>query len=269
MSIGVPQFSEDPRGQEAKSSQDQALLPEPRLHRAYLRNSWYLNDRTKHFEFETRNDDLFDYLPGQYISMEVEIEGRLCTRSYSVASSPHHDNRFDLCLNIIPSGLVSPYLFHLQPGDFIEFTGPFGDFGLRQPLDPVSVFVAVGTGISPIRSMLQYIYQQPPLQATIGSAGEVWLLYGVRDGPDILYRDEFEHMQRDNPALRFIPTLSRARAGWTGHTGYVEKLIARYLKRKQGLHAYICGLKRMVNDVCEQLRDMGHPEEALSYEKYD
>ncbi len=267
MSIGVSQFSESPRD-EARSSRGQVLPPEPRLHRAYLRNSWYLNDRTKHFEFETRNDDQFDYLPGQYISMEVEIEGKLCTRSYSVASSPHQDNRFDLCLNIIPSGLVSPYLFHLQPGDFIDFTGPFGNFTLRQPLDPVSLFVAVGTGISPIRSMLQYIYQQPPVPATSGGGREVWLLYGVRDEPDILYRDEFERMQGENPAFRFIPTLSRAHLGWKGHTGYVQKLIARYLERKH-LHAYVCGLQRMVNDVCRQLREMGYPEEALSYEKYD
>jgi ferredoxin-NADP reductase len=231
-------------------------------HIAYLRNVWYTNDRTKHFEFETRNGTQFEYQPGQYISMDVDIEGERCIRSYSVASSPHHDNRFDLCLNIIPHGLVSPWLFHLQPGDRIQFRGPFGFFTLREPLDRVSAFIATGTGIAPIRAMLQYLYQEP-------NPAEVWLLFGVRKEADVLYREEFEKMALDNPGFHFVPTLSRPEPGWTGHTGYVQKQIARYLAGKPGLHAYVCGLKKMVDDVCQQLMMMGYEESALSFEKYD
>ena len=231
-------------------------------HIAHLRNVWYTNDRTKHFEFETHNGTEFDYRPGQFISMDVEIDGQTCIRSYSVASSPHHNNRFDLCLNIVPHGVVSPWLFHLKPGDHIQFRGPFGLFSLREPLDPVTAFIATGTGIAPIRAMLQYLYQEP-------NPAEVWLLFGVRKEADILYREEFERMARENRGFHFIPTLSRPDPGWTGHTGYVQKQIERYLARRQGLHAYICGLKKMVNDVCEQLKTMGYDESALSLEKYD
>jgi ferredoxin-NADP reductase len=231
-------------------------------HRAYLRSARYTNDRTKHFEFETRNGSQFDYQPGQYISMEVEIAGEKCIRSYSVASSPHHDNRFDLCLNIVPRGLVSPWLFHLKPGESIEFTGPHGLFTLRQPLDPVVAFIATGTGIAPIRAMLQYLYQEP-------NPAEVWLIFGVRKESDVLYRAEFEAMAREDPDFHFIPTLSRPDSGWTGHTGYVQEQIAKYLPGKRGLHAYICGLKKMVDDVRGQLEAMGCDPSALSYEKYD
>jgi ferredoxin-NADP reductase len=231
-------------------------------HKAYLRNVRYTNDRTKHFEFETRNRSSFDYLPGQFISMEVEINGERCIRSYSVASSPHHDNRFDLCLNIVPRGLVSPWLFHLRPGESIEFSGPHGLFTLRQPLDPVSAFIATGTGIAPIRAMLQYVYQQP-------NAAEVWLIFGVRKEGDILYRDEFERIARANPNFHFIPTLSRPDPEWSGHVGYVQEQIAKYVPGKAGLHAYICGLKKMVDDVRGQLASMGYAPSALSFEKYD
>ncbi len=231
-------------------------------HKAYLREVRYTNDRTKHFEFETRNGSQFDYEPGQFISMDVEIQGSRCIRSYSIASSPHHDNRFDLCLNIIPHGLVSPWLFHLRPGESIEFSGPEGLFTLRQPLDPVSAFIATGTGIAPIRAMLQYLYQEP-------NSAEVWLIFGVRKEGDILYREEFERMARANPNFHFIPTLSRHDPGWKGHTGYVQEQIAKYLPAKMGLHAYICGLKKMVDDVRQQLEAMGYDPSALSYEKYD
>jgi CDP-4-dehydro-6-deoxyglucose reductase len=231
-------------------------------HKAFLRSARYTNDRTKHFEFETRNGSKFEYEPGQFISMEVEIGGERCIRSYSVASSPHHDNRFDLCLNIVPRGLVSPWLFHLKPGESIEFSGPDGLFALRQPLDPVSAFIATGTGIAPIRAMLQYLYQEP-------NSTEVWLIFGVRKEADILYRDEFERMARANPNFHFVPTLSRPDVGWSGHAGYVQKQIATYLQGKPGLHAYICGLKKMVDDVRGQLLAMGYGPSALSFEKYD
>jgi ferredoxin-NADP reductase len=237
------------------------------FHEAYLLHAEYTNNRTKHFSFELRNGSQFDYLPGQFISMAAEFGGKQVLRSYSIASSPHHDNRFDLCLNIVPHGLVSPWLFDLQPGDRIEFCGPFGLFTLREPLDSVSAFIATGTGIAPLRAMLQYLFQQPG--AGPGPDKEIWLIFGVREEADILYRREFEQMARDHPNFRFIPTLSRPGPGWEGHTGYVQEQIGRYLGHRAGFHAYVCGLRKMVDDVRRQLEAMGYGPEAVSYERYD
>jgi ferredoxin-NADP reductase len=231
-------------------------------HHAFLRRVRYTNDRTKHFEFETANGSSLEFRPGQYIWLEFNMDGRKLSRAYSLASSPHHDNRFDLCLNIVLGGHVSPSVFDLKPGDPIEFRGPFGRFVLREPPDPVSAFIATGTGIAPLRSMIQYLFQTP-------STSEVWLIFGVREESDILYRDEFEQLAREHPNFRFVPTLSRPGPDWKGHTGYVQKQIAVYLRDKAGFHAYVCGLKRMVNDVRHQLRALGYSAKALSCEQYD
>jgi len=231
-------------------------------HSASLRNVWNTNDRTKHFEFETANGSRFEFRPGQYISLDFKVGGERLTRAYSVASSPHHDNRFDLCLNIVLGGHVSPSIFDLKPGDRIQFRGPFGQFVLRQPPDPVSAFVATGTGVAPLRSMVQYLFQEK-------CSSEVWLIFGVREEADILYRHEFEQLAREHENFHFIPTLSRPGPRWQGHTGYVQKQIDRYLRGKQGFHAYVCGLGKMVNDVRHQLRAMGYDAKSLSCEKYD
>ena len=231
-------------------------------HLASLRNVWNTNDRTKHFEFETANGSGFEFRPGQYISLDFYVNGEKATRAYSIASSPHHNSRFDLCLNIVLGGHVSPSVFDLKPGDQIRFRGPFGRFVLREPLDPVSAFIATGTGIAPLRSMVQYMFQKP-------CSSEVWLIFGVREEADILYREEFEALAQQHPNFYFIPTLSRPGAHWTGHTGYVQQQVDRYLRGKQGFHAYICGLKKMVNDVRHQLRSLGYDAKALSCEKYD
>jgi ferredoxin-NADP reductase len=233
-----------------------------RRHSAILRNVWYTNNRTKHFEFETANGTSFEFRPGQYISLDLDVDGERLFRAYSVASSPHHDSRFDLCLNIVLGGHVSPSIFDLKPGDRIDFRGPFGQFVLRDPPDPVSAFIATGTGIAPLRSMVQYLFQAQ-------CSSEVWLIFGVREEADILYRDEFEQLAREHANFHFIPTLSRPGPDWRGHTGYVQQQIDRYLCGRHGFHAYVCGLAKMVNDVRHKLRSMGYDAKAISCEKYD
>jgi ferredoxin-NADP reductase len=257
---GLPGGSPGPeKGRPGKASQHPVNTAR---HHASLRDVRYTNDRTKHFEFETANGSGFEFRPGQYISLEFNVRGRKLNRAYSVASSPHHDNRFDLCLNIVLGGHVSPSIFDLKPGDQIEFRGPFGQFVLHEPPDPVSAFIATGTGIAPLRSMVQYLFQKP-------CSSEVWLIFGVRTEKDILYRDEFEQLAREHSNFHFIPTLSRPGAGWQGHTGYVQKQIALYLAAKPGFHAYVCGLKKMVRDVRHELRVMGYSAKDLSCEQYD
>jgi CDP-4-dehydro-6-deoxyglucose reductase, E3 len=231
-------------------------------HEALLRNVHYTNQRTKHFEFQVANGRRFVFEPGQFITVEFEPNGQKVRRPYSIASAPRADNGFDLCLNILPEGRASSWLFHLKPGDAIHFTGPFGFFTLREPADPVSAFIATGTGIAPIRAMLQELYRRP-------RASEVWLIFGVRSEADILYRGEFEKLVRENSGFHFIPTLSRPEPGWRGHTGYVQQHVARYLAEKKGFHAYICGLRKMVDDVAHVLRALGYDPKSLSFEKYD
>jgi len=231
-------------------------------HEAFLRNVWNTNERTKHFQFQISNGHRFDFRPGQFISLDIELDGKKVRRPYSIASAPRADNGFDLCLNMLPEGRVSSWLFHLKPGDRIGFSGPFGFFALREPPDPVSAFIATGTGIAPIRAMLQQLYSRP-------YDSEVWLIFGVRKESDILYREEFEQMAGEHPNFHFIPTLSRPDPGWTGHTGYVQQHVVRYLAEKDGFHAYICGLRKMIDDATQEFRAMGYDRKALTYEKYD
>jgi ferredoxin-NADP reductase len=229
---------------------------------AILRKAWSTNARTKHFEFEVNGGERFEFVPGQYITIDVEIDGEDCARSYSVASAPRPDNSFELCLNLIPGGIITPWLFNLKAGDRIQFTGPSGHFHLRQPVDPVSAFIATGTGIAPIRAMLQELHTRP-------LSGEVWLIFGVRTQADILYREEFEKFTQDDPNFHFVPVVSRPRAGWAGETGHVQGPIAKYLAGRQGFHAYICGAGKMVEEVRRLLRSMGYDSAALSSERFD
>lgn len=217
-----------------------------------------------HFDFEVPGMETLHFTPGQFISV-VEHEGeKEITRAYSIAS-PRDGNRFSLCLNRVPDGLVSPYLFSLPLGAEITIHEPLGYFTLRHP-GHRSVFVATGTGVAPFRSiLLDYLPQVKP---------QVTLLFGVRYPKGLLYREEFEQLANDHGSFRFLPTVTRPDEDWSGRTGRVlahldEALALKNPDEISTLDVYICGLKEMVDDVRANLKARGFDRKQIIYEKYD
>lgn len=214
----------------------------------------------RHFVFEVPEVREFYFVPGQFVSLTHNIGGRNITRPYSIASKPD-TNRFDLCLNLVEDGIFSPWLFSLRPGDEIEMTAPLGYFVLRNPQRD-AVFVATGTGIAPVRSMLAAWLGQD-------DARQLTLIFGVRYQYGLLYRNEFEELAARHANFRFWPTLSRPEPSWTGRTGRVQAHLVEAIGEGRDLDVYICGLKAMVDEVRALLKDMGFDRKQIIYEKYD
>ena len=214
----------------------------------------------RHFVFEVPGVRDFYFVPGQFVSLTQIIGGREVTRAYSIASAPS-GNRFELCLNRVQDGLLSPWLFTLEPGDEVETTAPLGYFVLRNPQRD-AIFVATGTGIAPMRAMLTaWLGQDDPRELT--------LIFGVRYERGLLYREEFEELARKHPKFRFWPTLSRPDPSWSGRTGHVQEHLGDAIKLTPDADVYICGLKAMVDDVRAMLKGMGFDRKRIVYEKYD
>jgi ferredoxin-NADP reductase len=217
-----------------------------------------------HFDFEVPGVENFAFTPGQFVSVLDREDGKEVTHAYSIAS-PRGGNRFSLCLNRVEDGVVSPWLFGLQPGDELEMHGPLGCFTLRNAQHR-AVFVATGTGIAPFRSML--LDHLPRTQP------EITLLFGVRHEEGLLYRKEFEKLAEQYKTFRFIPTITRPTATWKGRTGRVQQhlddaLAIRSPDELPSVDVYICGLKDMVDDVRKELKQRGFNRKQIIYEKYD
>ncbi len=233
---------------------------------ARLRRSELLSDRTKHLEFELEGDGIFSFLPGQFLSVrEPKPEGKFVTRAYSLASAPRADNTFDLCLDRVDAGFMSNHLCDLSIGHEIHFHGPYGAFTLRsEPLD--SVFVATGTGIAPIRGMIEWLFSDP-----LRNAGrEFWLVYGTRHAEDIYYREQFEDIAARFPNFHYEITLTRPPESWTGLRGYVQDRVREIVGQRKDMHAYVCGLNEMVSAVRKLLKEeLGWDRKHVIYERYD
>ena len=204
------------------------------------------------------------FTPGQFISVVDRENGKEVTRAYSIAS-PREGNRFALCLNRVPDGIVSRWLFELSPGDEVEMHEPLGYFTLRHP-GRRAVFIATGTGIAPFRSML--LDHLPRTQP------RVTLIFGVRYPEGLLYHKELEQLSSDYPSFKFLPTVTRPDDNWTGRTGRVQSHLDEALDIKTpeeiaNIDVYICGLKEMVDDLRKELKQRGFDRKQIIYEKYD
>src|SRR5208337_209818 len=232
---------------------------------AALLRSVVLSEFTKHIELEVNGVPRFGFVPGQWLSVKSTTpDGEEMTRAYSIASPPSENGHFAFCLNRVQDGFMSNYLCSLDEGAEIAFQGPFGDFILRPPLRD-TVFIATGTGIAPFRSMLHWLFAEDVRH----HGHQFWLLFGARREQDIYYREEFERLATGHANFHFLPTLSRGSAEWKGLRGYVQEHLAETVGARTDMHAYICGLDKMVKANRELLKSLGWDRNSIRYEKYD
>ncbi len=189
---------------------------------------------------------------GQFVSFEVTNPktGRMVSRPYSILSPPSQRNRIDLLLNLVPGGPGSTYLFGLKEGANTQFKGPAGNFYLRDDPTKDLLFVATGTGIVPIWSMLHDRLER-------GFAQSITLFWGLRSQKDLYYEDELRALAARHANFTSLTTLSRPEPGWAGATGRVTKLVEERVPSVSNLAVYLCGNSGMLKDVSDLINKKG------------
>jgi len=241
-----------------------------------------LTELTKHLELEIKTVPRFGFVAGQWLSFKTnKPDGEEITRAYSIASPPSDDNHIALCLNRVQDGFMSNFLCDMKEGDEISCQGPFGDFILRPPMRD-TIFIATGTGIAPFRSMLQWLFASSPESDTDGrgrpssidaqtqhQGHQLWLIFGNRTERDIYYHEEFQRLAGEHANFHYMPTLSRGGPEWPGLRGYVQEHVAPIAQGRTDMHAYICGLDKMIKANRDLLKSLGWDRKSIRYEKYD
>ena len=218
-------------------------------------------DDIRHFIFEIPELDLFDFVPGQFVSFTEQIGEKKITRAYSIASPPLGNNRFELCINLVQDGKFTPTLWSKQIGDSLDVKGPSGGFVMHKPPRDC-IFVATGTGIAPFRSMAIDLLKRD-------SETKMTLIFGTRYEQNLTYVDELEALAAAHPNFKFVYAVSRPSEEWKGRSGRVQQYLIDALGDRTDLDVYICGLKEMVDDVRNLLKERGFDKKQIVYERYD
>ena len=203
--------------------------------------------------FDLRPERAIDFTPGQVAILRVEGEE---PAYFALAGAPADR---DLEVLVKQKAGASRVIYDMCVGDKIELLDVCGrGFRLDEMTGRDLVFVAMGTGVAPLRSALRHVLKRK------NEFGQLVVLYGARTPDDFCYRDETEAWENAGVELRQV--ISRPDGhDWSGPTGYVQSLLDNVLTDLSSPVALICGSREMIDQTRERLGKMGFkPEEILT-----
>jgi ferredoxin-NADP reductase len=206
---------------------------------------------------QMEGDSHLEFLAGQAVRVEQELNGKLVPLAYSIASAPGGDNCIELCVKPGRKGSPADHLCALPAGSPVRISRPHGGFVLQQPVAS-SLFLAAGTGIAPIRSMIHSLVRDNDMRP-------LCLIFGARNAESLFFHAEFLDLAERHPNFRYVPVLSRPQAGWNGACGYVQHHLDGI--SCAATRAYLCGPPAMVKGVSRLLGERGWPENLIHYER--
>ena len=163
----------------------------------------------------------FRYRPGQFMTLNLEIEGVRVNRCYTLCSSPTRPDTLNITVKRVPGGLVSNWLHdRLRPGMRLSATGPAGTFCF--PPGPVKVparaqlYLSGGSGITPLMSMSR-------AWADLGLDADVHFIHAARTPQDVVFADELQVLARSLPRWR-ATIVCEGRGSTPGYSGLVGRL---------------------------------------------
>jgi sulfhydrogenase subunit gamma (sulfur reductase) len=193
-----------------------------------------------------------EFAPGQVAVLEVEGAGRAY---FAIASAPEDEElEFLVKLSNDPAARA---LYGTGPGGRVRLAAVAGrGFDLKAQEGRDLVFVAMGTGVAPLRSALRSALARPE------AFGQVVVLYGARTPEDFCYQDETEAWQAAGVELRQV--ISRPDGyEWAGQTGYVQSLLDNVLPSLSDPVALVCGSREMIAQTRDRLHEMGFAPERI------
>lgn len=177
----------------------------------------------------------FKFLAGQYVNI---IKGNI-KRSYSIANTFRDDNKIEFYIKKYETGLMSDYFFSkATENDLLRLEGPLGTFFYRNKISIKNIiFLATGTGIAPVKALLEQFNQTPETYAH----KKIWLFWGAKYESDI-----FLNLSYDEINFTFIPVLSRENENWQGEIGYVQDVLITKNLDLLNSQVYACGSNDMI-----------------------
>ena len=191
----------------------------------------------------------FTYQPGQFLNLQLMIDGKRVNRSYTLASSPTRGDSCELSIKREPMGLASRHIHdQFQIGDVLKVSGPSGKFVFSGNEATSVLLIAGGVGITPVMSIARYLTDR-------AWSGEIYFLIVAKTEQDLIFRDEIELLKQRFPRLHVCVTLTRcdAHSMWTGTRGRLTgSLLQRFVPGLTQVPVYLCG----PNEMMDTTRDL-------------
>ncbi|WP_226621614.1 hybrid-cluster NAD(P)-dependent oxidoreductase [Alloyangia pacifica] len=207
------------------------------------------------FCFAAPSGALFDYLPGQFVTLELPVPGGPLHRTYTISSSPSRALSITVTVKAQPGSIGTRWMLdNLRPGMRIKALGPAGHFTSHHHPAEKYLFISAGSGITPMMSMVTYMYD-------LGRIPDVVFINCAKRPSDIVFRERLEHIASriDGIELRWVVEEGDRFHPWTGYKGMFNQLMLGltapdYLERE----VFCCGPEPFMQAVREALQGLGY-----------
>jgi glycine betaine catabolism B len=226
----------------------------------------------KTFRFVAEPGLLFSYKPGQFLTLDLEINGEEVLRSYSISSSPSRPHSLEITVKRVPAtakdlpaGLVSNWLHdNIEVGSEVKISGPMGKFTCFQYPSQKLLFISAGSGITPMMGMSRWLCD------TMADC-DVVFLHSARTPADIIYQQELMMMSARHKKFQPLVTVTQNQSGqsWWGLTGRVtasmlQSIVPDFLERV----VFVCGPEPFMACTKKFLEELNFPAENYHEESF-
>ncbi|MGF1609287.1 MAG: FAD-binding oxidoreductase [Kiloniellales bacterium] len=192
----------------------------------------------------------FDFRAGQYAAITF---GDLPARDFSMANRPGESPLEFHVRQMNQEGASGYVALRLAPGESVALEGPYGEAFLRAEHKGPILAVAGGSGLAPIKSIVE-------TALALGMGQPIHLYFGAADTDDLYLVEHFEALARRHQNLRFVPVLSAPRRKTQRRRGLVTDAIAEDFPDLTGFKVYLAGSTAMAEAALALLRARGLPE---------
>ncbi len=208
----------------------------------------------KTFCFRTASKNWFNYAPGQFITLELPIAGKMVYRTYTLSSTPSRPIYLTITVKTQAGSYASRWMFdNLKVGMKVRAFGPAGEFHLYNHPAKKYCFISAGSGITPMMSMTSYLFDQ-------GGELDASFIHCARRPADIIFRSGLELMANRMPGLKlnWIVEERDLHSVWAGYVGRINQAILElttpdYLERE----VFCCGPAPFMQAVHHLLKANG------------
>jgi glycine betaine catabolism B len=226
----------------------------------------------KTFRFVAEPGLLFSYKPGQFLTLNLEINGEEILRSYSISSTPSRPHSLEITVKRVPAattdlpaGLVSNWLHeNIKVGSEVKISGPMGKFTCFQYPSQKLLFISAGSGITPMMGMSRWLCD------TMADC-DVVFLHSARTPADIIYQQELMMMSARHKKFQPLVTITQNQSGqsWLGLTGRVtanmlQSIVPDFMERV----AFVCGPEPFMAGTKKLLEELNFPAENYHQESF-
>lgn len=216
-------------------------------------------------DLQKGTERLASFSSGQYISLQIDINGNIFTRAYSLCSSPKEvlEGFYQITVKNVNKGLCSTWILeHFQEGTEAKISAPLGTFdynGLRDA--PVVIGIAGGSGITPFLSMAKAI-------ADGDEDFSLSLLYGNRTQNSIMFKKEFDELQKRSSKIKVIHVLSDEKIDGFENGFITAELVKKYAPDDSPYSVFLCGPQGMYNFMDKELEKLGLEKKWIRHEMF-